>query len=69
MGLAGELVDLRLCVELTIHWFPHSVQRVLAFLDMGADSTLLMGIWTSFQDPLQPQKAMEVVSFACGRSL
>lgn len=28
-------------MELTIFWFPHKLQRVLDFVDMGAENTLL----------------------------
>ena len=46
-----EPVDLRPRVELTIHGSIHNVQRVLALIDMGADSTLLYGNQDKFSRP------------------
>ena len=45
------MVDPRPCVELTINWSPCNVQRVLALVDTGAESTLLYGNLGKFLGP------------------
>lgn len=38
-------------MELTIHWSPHNVQKVLGLMDMRADNTLLYENLDKFPGP------------------